>query len=74
VSAKRERQACLSRSSRVDTRSTQAFVYSAAISSNRKLLQAVIGCNDGDMYVWEICIILRNADLKTSCQTCLTSQ
>ena len=58
VGAERERQACLSRSSRVDTHSTQAFVYSAAIYPDRKLLQVVIGCNDGDMYVWEICIIL----------------
>jgi hypothetical protein len=29
----------------VDGRSTQAFVYSAAISPDRKLLQVVIGCN-----------------------------
>ena len=71
VGAERERQACLSRSSRVDARSTHAFVYSAA---DRKLLQVVIGCNDGDMYVWDIRIILRDTDLKTFCQTCLTSQ
>ena len=45
VSAGRERQACLSRLSRVDGRSTQTFVYSAAISPHRKLLQVVIGCN-----------------------------
>jgi hypothetical protein len=45
ASAGRERQACLSRLSRVDGRSTQAFVYSAAISPHRKLLQVVIGCN-----------------------------
>ena len=45
ASAGRERQACLSRLSCVDGRSTQAFVYSATISPDRKLLQVVIGCN-----------------------------
>ena len=44
MSAGRGRQACLSHLSCVDGCSTQAFVYSAAISPDRKLLQVVIGC------------------------------
>ena len=45
VSAGQERQACLSCLSHVDGHSTQAFVYNATISPDRKLLQVVIGCN-----------------------------